>query len=439
MNIVFLFIGCVFLMLICWLLFKDFFSPASIICEVFTASSFFAIFSAQKMNIDISIETVIFIIAQLAIGIFVAMLLKVGHRQRTIINNEDISILSINKNNYNILLLIVTVLTLVYGYFYLKEIMAFSGETFIKRLFSFRQDSVTEGNSNVPALIQYFSKVIYAFAYFSIYIYIHDFLVIKKIGSKKKSSKVYLVSVGLLIFTALITGARAELIYFIVFVIVVYALIKNKLYARNFSIKKLIKLSAIGLGVLLIFYITAALVGRGSDGFINSVSGYLGAPIVAFDRYFVNFDNNFLHSGVWGKESFYSVVHLLDKLGFINSNIGSVHLDYVYINGQIFTNVYTAFRSYITDFGVLGSFFVHAICVLFYEQFYYKCDGKICKLDDVNIDIIIYGLISYGLFLYFYSNYFYALIISLHTLIQIICIYLFKRFTMCTRKRRYIP
>lgn len=435
MNTVYLFIGCTLLVTVCWLFFEDFLSPTSIICEVFAISSFFAIFSAQKRNIDISIETVLFIIAQLVIGIIVAMIFKLGHHKKPTINIKDVSILFINKSMYQMLLIIIVILTLIYSIFYLRAIMASSGRAFLKMLASFRQESVTEGVTGIPTIVQYFSKVIYAFAYFSVYVYIHDSLVIKRAKLKEKTSKIYLISVGLLIITALLTGARAELIYFVVFIFTVHALIKNKLYGHNFSIKNLIKFSALGFGALFGFYMTSHLIGRGADSFMDSISGYFGGPIIAFDRYFANLNNNYSLFNVWGKETFYSVVHMLYKLGFIDQNVGPVHLDYVYINGTIFTNVYTAFRFYITDFGIYGAFFIHSICIWFYEQFYYKCNCKVRQLGYVNKSILIYGLISYGLSLYFYSNYFYALIISLHTLIQIICICLFIKVTKRTSKR----
>lgn len=430
MNACYLFVGCAVLVILCWLIFKDIFSPVSVICEVFAVSSFFAIISAKSRETDITVETAVFILVMLLAGIFVAVLFKLGHRRGTVIEQFPTPI-AINMLRYKLLLLAVIAMTGIYSGYYLRAIWANSGETFAQKLAVFRQASVTGEISGIPAMVQYMSKAIYAFAYFSTYIFVHDFLVVRKTGFTTKIPKIYLISIMMLTITALLTGARAELVYFVVFVLVIQSIIRSKLYSKQFSFKGILRIVMFGVVALLLFYVMSHLIGRSGSGFIDTIAGYFGAPIVALDRYLENATSS---SAVWGKETFYSLVHLLQKVGFVKQDVGTIHLDYVYINGAIYTNVYTAFRFYVSDFGIFGSVLVHCLCVLFYESMYYRCNCRFNQLGYVNKRILIYGLISYGLFLYFYSNYFFALVLSLHTFLQIICVYLFAIFTKCSRK-----
>lgn len=425
MNLLILLLFCLLLTVIAWIFFRDIFSPISVLCEIFTLCSFFALIGAKQWEIDIELNTVIYIVLQLFVSIIVAVLIKVSSSKST--TCEDItqcSIINVNKKHFRLLFLAVSAMSAIYIVTYLSVILSMPGASVSDKIFNFRQQSITTG-VEIPTIVNYFSKVIYAFSYFVTYILLHDLQVSKKIGKKFKLKISYVLSIVYLLAVALLTGARAEIVYYGIFVVVVFELIANRLHKKEFSLKKIFKMAIVGLVALALFYFSAGLIGRSSSNFIGSISGYFGSSIIALDRY-IN-DSLPSSSDVWGKESFFSIIHVLESLGIIEGE-SSVHLDYIYVNGVPFTNVYTAFRSYINDFGMIGSFIMQAIFVIFFEIYYMRCTTRCKQLGYINTKILIFGFISYGLYMHFYSNYLFALVISTHTLIQIALIYVFKRF-----------
>lgn len=416
MYLYILFFTCLLLTLFSLRKFKDIFAPVCIICEMFTISSFFAIISAKFVNTDISIKTCIYLPAQLIVGIFVASLIK-NHKKQPQLEKQA-NVISLSRWKYTVLLVAVASLTAVYCYFYLRQILISDGATFTQKMASMRQRAITDG-LGIPRVVIYILKITTSFAYFSTYIFIHNLLVKKKNRRKCKHNLIYLWSVVLLVVSSLITGARAELIYFIVYVVIVFTLVRSKLIYKKFTFKSLIK-PALALAVALaLFYLSSFIIGRTSDSFARLISTYFGSPIIALDR-FLSEPKTF---DLWGKEAFYSVMHFFERLGLIKGDVGSIHAEYVYINGEIYTNVYTAFRAYIIDFGVAGSFVLQALLILIYESFYGKCKFSKNQLGYVNVSYIVYGLISHAIFLHFYGNYFYGQIISSHIAIMIVLIF----------------
>lgn len=416
MYLYILFFTCLLITLFSLRKFKDIFAPACIICEMFTISSFFAIVSAKFVNTDISIKTCIYLPAQLIVSIFIASLIK-NHKKRPELEKQA-DVISISRWKYAVLLTAVALLTAVYCAFYMREILISEGASFTQKMASMRQRSITEG-LGIPRAVIYILKITTSFAYFSSYIFIHNMLVKKTNRRKCKHNSIYLWSVVFLVAASLITGARAELIYFIVYVVIVFTLVRSKLTYKKFTFKSLLKPAIALAAALALFYLSSFIIGRTSDSFMRLISTYFGSPIIALDRFLAEpktFD-------LWGKEAFYSVMHFFDRLGLIKGDVGSIHAEYVYINGEIYTNVYTAFRAYIIDFGVAGSFVLQALMILIYEHFYGKCKFSKNQLGHVNVKFIVYGLISHAIFLHFYGNYFYGQIISSHIAIVIVLIF----------------
>lgn len=410
-------------MVISWMLIKDPFSPICIVCEVFTVSSYFATISAELRDVDISIGTVVYILIQLSIALILATIMhRLSGRITQVKQFERIELI---KYRYFLILIVICLLTVLYIVIFGRSILASSGGGFAEKLYSFRQSTIT-GSSPVPAYVIYLTKGIYAFAYYSIFIYFHNREASRCTGVSVQSDRLYLFSVLPLLVVALLSGGRAEIIYFICAVLSYYSILRSKTLTKAIPIKNILRIAVYFLLTLFAFYQLSFLFGRGGKTLTSYLASYFGGSIIAFDQFLINPVPN---SDVWGMELFYSIVHFLQKIGFVGGDIILVHLDYVYINGSAFTNVYTCFRAYVIDAGLYSSFLIHLLFIYFYEKYYIRILKRDSIYDKVNMSIIIYGLISYGVYLTFYSNYLFALVLSIHTLIQIVLIIFYNWFT----------
>lgn len=422
MNLYYLLFGSIISVIICWFLFRDMLSPTSIFCEMFAFSSYFAIISAKFYNTDISSNTVIYILAQLSVTIFIAKIIHLNNNRRTIVTvNKDLVII---RNRYLILLAATLVAFVIYTVLFGRMILASRGTNFSEMIFSFRQTSLSK-ELDIPSYAIYLTKGIYAFAYFSFFIFVQQRKVEKSRNIKSNGSIIYLLSVLMLFVVAILSGARAEIVYFLCAVALYYSILQNKTTISSFSFANSFKmLLFISVG-LLAFYYLSILLGRNASDFFAYVGAYFGGPIISFDNYF---NNPIVPNEVWGKELLYSLIHFLQKLGIIGGEISTVHLDYAFINGKLSVNVYTCFRAYIADVGIIGSFIAQVIYIVIYERFYLSIMNDCHAYEKINCLIIVYGIFAYGIFLSFYSNYLFALILSVHTLIQIVFVYFFKWF-----------
>lgn len=185
--------------------------------------------------------------------------------------------------------------------------------------------------------------------------------------SKKKTIRWNILNwspVIIYVCMTLINGGRNSSIQLAV-ALVVYYFIKSSEISGNtkFEPKTLMKLVLLGLIALLVFSSFRSVVGRTSDdNTFDYLAEYLGAPIKNFDI-FVN--ESHAQNVYWGQETF---GHYYISTG----KISTIQMSFRKINGHDLGNVYTAYRSYYSDFGISGLIILTAINSFLYSFFYLK-------------------------------------------------------------------
>ena len=122
------------------------------------------------------------------------------------------------------------------------------------------------------------------------------------------------------------------------------------------------------------------------------ISKYISSGVRNFDIYVQ--DPKF--SDEWGKETFFSIKRFLYNY-FNVGQLYSNNLEYVHIKGKLGTNVYTAFRRFYSDFGIVGIIILPGILGFFYT-FAFKIVKLQCLRGEISFLFILFSYLSSELF-----------------------------------------
>lgn len=255
--------------------------------------------------------------------------------------------------------------------------------------------------------------------------YIYMAIIVKHWVAKRKTDFFWKVThwlpILLFLLCSLFSGGRNPIIQLIIAFIVMYY-IEYKQRNRNlkFDFKVVIKFLVIGLIVLLSFSIFRGVVGRTSTSSTwDYLATYIGAPMKLFDL-FIRDGGNISHIYM-GQETF---ANLLESFGKIIPN--HANLEFRFFNGVGLGNVYTPFRRYYSDFGLMGLILLTGLESLFYSSYYLKVEKQRFNATKISFLALLYSFIAIGPFYYSIVERFY-LFLSKGQLIVIIEMFIISK------------
>ncbi len=241
------------------------------------------------------------------------------------------------------------------------------------------------------------------------------------------------------VFQILLLGGRLDVIGLVIYCCVLLAIFykKENKVCYNISFKRFITFLVFSIFGAILFYISKVIVGRGINdislhNFVPYITMYAGGPIQLLDMFLVN---PIVQSDIWGKETFYSLNFFLARVGLVNFEPYIVHLEFRNaITGAFLGNIYTAYRSYIYDFGFIGLTILPLIFSLITNSIYYK---KIYCGISKNIDfgILIYGILSLAIFCDFVRCFFYLNIVSIGFYKKLFIIWIISKILIQGKER----
>lgn len=238
----------------------------------------------------------------------------------------------------------------------------------------------------------------------------------------------YLLPAILFVISYLVQSNRGMIIDFVVSMLTIGILLWIQKYAwkKHVKIKTIITIGIIGVIGLIIFYYSATLIGRiNTKGMFDYITYYCGGSIECFNQYVKNEKQIKM---VRGEETFYSLILNLDSLGLTDYNLGereSGHLEFIYYEDEMVGNIYTAYRRWMNDFGILGIIIFQGIMSVFFTILYCKTKYNSGKLG--NLWILIYGYLSYTIYMHPMDGYLYFEVLSkagIARLVSVIALYI---------------
>lgn len=251
--------------------------------------------------------------------------------------------------------------------------------------------------------------------------YLFTYILIKKYFISENNNILPLaISILLSLIQILLTGGRLAVINLLLSCCFYYCIFyyKNKGFLFRLNKTLMLKLFIIFIVGALGFYYTKVIVGRGaSDISISNIIPYLtmyvGGPIQLLDMFL---HDSIEHSNIFGKEVFSTLNFQLIRLGILDIKPYIIHLEFrTATTGAFLGNIYTAYRSYIYDFGFIGLTILPVIFSAIVNFFYYRIllysDNKI-----IDFSILFYSLMFGTIFFDFVRCFFFSSFCSLVTI-----------------------
>lgn len=291
-----------------------------------------------------------------------------------------------------------------------------------ERMVAFRQWSSygTDWISNYfYVFLNQFNQISMISPYLFLYIIVYNYFANKNLHN----ATFLFISIILSIMQILLTGGRLNVIALFLSGCLYYFLFYYKYYNRRFLIdrKFLIKLFILLICGGIGFFYAKVIVGRGDDINIGDIIPYLtmyvGGPIQLLDIFL---QKPIEVSDIWGKEVFSTLNFQLIRFGILNIDPYIIHLEFrTAETGAFLGNIYTAYRSYIYDFGFIGLTILPIIFSGFVNYLYYMVIYK-CKFSKVNLMFLFYSSIFWVIFFDFVRSFFFSAICSFIVIKQLI-------------------
>lgn len=257
----------------------------------------------------------------------------------------------------------------------------------------------------MPTLLSYSYLIVQAAAYVFIFFFIHNVVAVVSNSHMQKSLKEklmrmrldYLVPVIIFCVGSLAQATRGQLVYLAIAACVYLWVDIQRVHNWTYRPTRKVVLGVMGLLVclVLVFFALGSLVGRASmlTNLGRLLPIYCGGSLQAFNLFVTQgFDLNTL----FGQESFQAIWSFIGrrlndpKLQF------SPQLPFIASNGHNVGNIYTAFRPYLHDFGIVGMLFIVALQAFILTFIYVRVSRKIST--ETNYGLLIYGMLAFSPF-----------------------------------------
>ena len=397
---------------------KDLLSPTVITCCMFAFSVLLAIIGLSSWNKITELSP--YTIGLMAVGVlafFAGEILVRKFIKRK--EGRPYKMHPIVVKRWKVIFSILFVaITLVLLYFEVKRICSYYGFdsnslsellAFYRTKSSLFSTALATDGTDINFIVKQMKKISDVICIIFMYIVANNILM----GDKAKRIALYCIPIILsLIVTFFGSGGRSLMMHMIIgFFMMFLLLFRYKRQNKSIPKKYFAYLLLTAVATLLLFYLIAPLIGRGSrSNPLEYISFYLGTPIPSFEHFLSNIPS---HRPYFGYETFSGIYTNLYKLGIVDTlEIGS----HEWFAGS---NVYTSFRSYYFDFGIIGVI----LCQFIFGACIAALYTNVKDLKHKGL-FIIYGFFSYILIDQIRDEQFFSLLIS-SNVIYIILIILF--------------
>ena len=286
----------------------------------------------------------------------------------------------------------------------------------------FKNATSYSGKTRLPSYITIMIKPLFAGAFLATYIFLHNILCGSgKIYAKVARNIIWLIFPIFYVVQRLMESSRGPILNFALgalcmALIIWYAVNEWKKTVRP---KVMAVAGIIGVAGMMIFYLTAPMVGRiNSKNMFDYITFYIGGSVECLNQWAQKPEDIEV---VRGEYTFAGTIRNLNSLGVADIQLQNKHKnEFVYYKGEMVGNIYTSYRAWIHDFGILGMYVLQAIMAAFFTIIYMKIrlwDGEM-----FNFRLLFYGFSAYTIFMHPIDGYFYLEFPTIAMLTTIACL-----------------
>ena len=412
-EITVLLIGMFILLIVSYALSEyDFFSPSFIVCLVFTFGAALALYATKSWGIPESIfsakatwimlsGTAVFILFEHLTRRIVLPKDRLKKRASQYVESKPIHVNSLKMMVLIIICILGTALYVLAVYNKVRANGYSGGFNFAAiAVYNHRLSFLDDVEGGAGRITSYLNTAARMAMYICMYIFFNNVVSCRE---KIKANLKYFIPVVTWIPNILVTSSRGSYLQVAGAMVLFFYV---SLCRRNHWVKmrknhhKLIKYAAISFAVILFaFYAVSAtgLIGRTTEkNFIDTITIYLGAPIIHFHQFITNPPANVSY---FGQETFTKLLPVLQRFG-MNVERVSGQMEVRTITGIYRGNVYTFFRRPYHDFGLFGMYLIIALTAILFSYFYYKkIYGKYQSYKNDRV-LILYSYFFYIIYIF---------------------------------------
>jgi oligosaccharide repeat unit polymerase len=376
-------------MLIYYLNGRQFFSPSIFMTSTFIIASIVCCVNANLWRVNLGIWTVVVICS----GILIFAIGEAVGSNKSVILKTGINIFNIGETDSKIikvrprimiLVVAIMVITSVFYFRYIYRISLVAGNPLgYAGMFKYARYAVINTKYEVSPgfLLSHGLLISECFGFIFLFIILYNKILYDKFGA------IVFIPCILYILQISISTARLDYISYLGGGIVIYFLISMK--KENFNVHLNLKTILIALGIVFLVFFGFRLLGNltgksATRELWSDISNYTGSSIAAFDWYLKvpRTPNAF-----FGKETLRNIYKMLYGVGLTDIEPYNASLPFVYFQRNIRTNIYTAFRRLIQDYGYIGMYMI-----MLFEGFFYGAWTRSLKMKNIaGLGIIVYA------------------------------------------------
>ncbi len=376
---------------------RDFFAPATMLCLAFTFSCACALYNLPRWQFTLAPRTVTLIVGALALSVGINAWARACFQRVRVQPWQGQAVPIPLWVSAGILLVLGAVLLVM-----LAQVRRIGGGGSLAAAMAVFRAKNAYGLSlsdQLPGWVRQLLNLSAVVAFLYLFHLIWFGLRLGRLGLVLNAA-ILAICVGV----SLLTGGRFSAMTMVVAGAVLWYMLRSG-GPRAWKLGTLLRVMAAVLAVLYGFYAVKTLVGRQSeDTLVEYITHYAGGGIPGLDLYL---QDPPAPSGIWGKETFYSLNNGLRKLGVLDIPYYYIHHEFRRSGGASIGNIYTALRDYHYDFGLGGLLVLHtAFSVIF--AFWYEYQKKRRS----HLGILLWAMVYYCVVFYPISNSFFASVIS---------------------------
>ena len=376
---------------------RDFFAPATMLCLAFTFSCACALYNLPRWQFTLAPRTVTLIVGALALSVGINAWARACFQRVRVQPWQGQAVPIPLWGSAGILLVLGAVLLVM-----LAQVRRIGGGGSLAAAMAVFRAKNAYGLSLSDQLPGWVRQLLNLSAVVAFLYLFHLIWFGRRLGRLGLALNAAILAVC--IGVSLLTGGRFSAMTMVVAGAVLWYMLRSG-GPRAWKLGTLLRVMLAVLAVLYGFYAVKTLVGRQSeDTLVEYITHYAGGGIPGLDLYL---QDPPAPSGIWGKETFYSLNNGLRKLGVLDIPYYYIHHEFRRSGGASIGNIYTALRDYHYDFGLGGLLVLHtAFSVIF--AFWYEYQKKRRS----HLGILLWAMVYYCVVFYPISNSFFASVIS---------------------------
>lgn len=370
---------------------RDYMTASFFMISTFIVSAIISLINLNSWEMKINILTT-FVLVSMILAFVIGNLLGSNKNNKLVkVKNltnksKNIDYIEISTWKVILVLLLMSISTVFYFRFIFSTSLLAGNRYGYSKMFQYARYAINDAQYNVSMNTLLAHSILIS----ECISYIFLFVIIFNVLHKKKNKVIYYFPCILYVIHIGLSTARLDFISYVSAAIIFCVIIsihidrKNKKLCFKTILYLFFCLFIVFLGFRLLGYLTGKSSVRELWG---DIAIYSGSSIPAFDYYL---NNRPPQNKIFGKETLYNIYKMAKSVGLTNISY-NIALPFINNGVKFETNIYTAFRRLIQDYGFIGAYII-----MFFEGIFYGIwTTRVKTKNFIGVSTIIYAFMFY--------------------------------------------